>query len=111
MPSLNNRLQAAGFSPHRAVILRLAVLLLALQVPAILAQQIQTPEPRGGVAELSASGAQKRQGDLFIADNDVDIRYGNIRLRADHVEYDDKTFEATARGHVQFEYDTQHLEG
>jgi LPS-assembly protein len=110
MPCLNNRSQAPG-SLHRAVILRLAVLLLALRVPAILAQQIQTPEPRGGVAELSASGAQKRQGDLFIADNDVDIRYGNLRLRADHVEYNDKTFDATAAGHVQFDYDNQHLEG
>ncbi|HXM99347.1 MAG TPA: LPS assembly protein LptD [Candidatus Dormibacteraeota bacterium] len=85
--------------------------LAAFAAPALLAQQIQVPEPRGGVAELSASGAQKRQGNLFIADDDVDIRYGNIRLRADHVEYNEKSFEATARGHVQFDYDTQHLEG
>src|ERR1700737_353179 len=70
--------------------------LAALGAPAVLAQQIQVPEPRGGVAELSASGAQKRQGNLFIADD---------------VEYNEKSFEATARGHVQFDYDTQHLEG
>jgi LPS-assembly protein len=89
----------------------IGILALAAFAAPALAQQIQVPEPRGGVAELSASGTQKRQGNLFIADDDVDIRYGNIRLRADHVEYNDKTFEATARGHVQFEYDTQHLEG
>lgn len=94
--------------------MRLGVFLFLLTqgaTTALRAQQIQIPEPRGGVAELSASGAQKHQGDLFIADDDVDIRYGNIRLRADHVEYNDKTFEAAARGHVQFEYDNQHLEG
>jgi LPS-assembly protein len=96
---------------------RAALRCLLLFVPAggaataALGQQIQTPEPRGGIAEISASGAQKRQGDLFIAENDVDIRYGNLRLRADHVEFNDKTFDASASGHVQFDYDNQHLEG
>ena len=33
-----------------------------------------------------------------------------MRLRADHVEYNRVTSEAIARGHVIFDYDTQHLE-
>lgn len=66
---------------------------------------------KGGLAELSSRGPQRRQGSLYIADDDVDIRYGEQRLRADHVEYNDETSEALARGHVQFDYENQHLEG
>ena len=74
------------------------------------AQQSHRQSPKGGVAELSAAGPQRREGDLFIADNNVEIRYADQLLRADHVEYNDKTTEALARGHVQYDYENQHLE-
>jgi len=74
------------------------------------AQQVRPPTTKGGVAELSAKGPQRRQGNLFIADDDVDIRYAGQRLRADHIEYNDQTTEALARGHVQYDFDNQHLE-
>ena len=74
------------------------------------AQQTHPPIVKGGVAELSARGPQRRQGDLFIADDDVDIHYAGQRLRADHIEYNDQTTEAFARGHVQYEFENQHLE-
>jgi LPS-assembly protein len=74
-------------------------------------QQIHLPSGKGGIAELSSTGPQRRQGDLYIADGDVDIRYGDFRLRADHIEYNNKTSESVARGHVQFDYENQHLEG
>jgi lipopolysaccharide assembly outer membrane protein LptD (OstA) len=83
---------------------------LILLTPAA-GQQAPAPPAKGGIAELSASGPQRRQGDLFIADGDVDIRYADLRLRADHVEYNNKTFQAVARGHVQFDFDNQHLDG
>lgn len=54
---------------------------------------------------------QSRKGKVFYADGNVDIRYEDTRLRADHVEFNDETKEASARGHVQFDRDTQHLEG
>ena len=73
------------------------------------AQQIHPPA-KGGVAELSADGPQRREGNLFIADDNVDIRYAGQRLRADHIEYNDQTTEAFARGHVQYEFENQHLE-
>lgn len=112
MPLVSFRFQFGGNPLRRAAVLRMLMLLVAgCAASGLHAQQIQTSEPRGGVAELSASGAQKHQGDLFIAENDVDIRYGDLRLRADHVEYNGKTFDATATGHVQFDYDNQHLEG
>jgi LPS-assembly protein len=74
------------------------------------AQQVRPPTAKGGVAELSAKGPQRHQGNLFIADDDVDIRYAGQRLRADHIEYNDQTTEALARGHVQYDFDNQHLE-
>jgi LPS-assembly protein len=73
-------------------------------------QQIRPPAAKGGVAELSAKGPQRRQGNLFIADDDVDIHYVGQRLRADHIEYNDQTSEAFARGHVRYDYENQHLE-
>jgi LPS-assembly protein len=74
------------------------------------AQLVRLPSGKGGIVELEAK-QQRRQGDLFVADGEVDIRYGDLRLRADHVEYNAKTADAAARGHVQFDYRNQHLDG
>jgi len=74
------------------------------------AQQVRPPVAKGGIAELSADGPQRRQGSLFIADDNVDIHYADQRLRADHIEYDDQTNEAFARGHVRYDFENQHLE-
>jgi LPS-assembly protein len=74
------------------------------------AQQVRKPPGKGGIAELSSTGPQKRQGNLTIADGAVDIRYGSQRLQADHVEYNEETNEAIAHGHVIFDYENQHLE-
>jgi LPS-assembly protein len=74
------------------------------------AQRLRLPSSKGGIVELSSSGPQRRQGDVFSADGDVDIRYGDLRLRADHVEYNAKTADTFARGHLQFDYLNQHLE-
>lgn len=74
------------------------------------AQQIRLPSAKGGVAEISSSGPQKRQGDLYIADGNVDIHYGDSRLQADHVEYNEATSDAVASGHVVYDYLNEHLE-
>jgi LPS-assembly protein len=73
------------------------------------AQQGRLRSAKGGVANLEAK-TQSRKGDVVTADGDVDIHYGDTRLRADHVEYDSKTYEATATGHVQLDYANEHLE-
>ncbi len=72
--------------------------------------QARVPFKTGGVAEMSSNGPQSRRGDLYIADGDVDIRYGDSRLQADHVEYNEKTSEALARGHVHFDFENQHVD-
>jgi LPS-assembly protein len=81
--------------------------LLALAATAA-AGQTRVPARRG-LAELEAQ-QQRQEGKIFYADGDVEIRYQEMRLRADHVEYNDETQQARATGHVQFDYRTQHLE-
>src|SRR5271167_2900779 len=72
------------------------------------AQQLRTQT--GGIAEITASGPQRKVGDLYIADKDVDVHYLGMHLQADHVEYNTDTSQAVARGHVVFDYQKQHLE-
>src|SRR5260370_9506811 len=86
----------------------LAVLLFPLFFASALRAQIQVPVGRGTVG-LEAN-QQNKQGDRFIADGDVDVRYLNMRLRADHIEYDCQTSDVLARGNVVFDYNTQHIE-
>jgi len=110
--SVNRHSHAREFSalqlPLPATLLSFALILAGAASAA--AQQVRPPAAKGGIAELSAKGPQRRQGNLFIADDDVDIHYAGQRLRADHIEYNDDTTEAFARGHVRYDYENQHLE-
>lgn len=107
---LNCHSHARNFSALSTIVFWLTMLLWGSGAPHASAQRPSRPAAKGGTAELSAAGPQRRQGDLFIADDNVEIRYGDQRLRADHVEYNDKTTEAHARGHVQYDYENQHLQ-
>ena len=90
------------------------------QTPASPSQQTQQKKPAKPVAknasatpgeEATLEAKQQRQvGQIYYADGDVDVRYQNTRLRADHVEYNEDTRVVIARGHVQLDYLTQHLE-
>jgi LPS-assembly protein len=113
-----NRMLRVNRYPHARILsalrpfLFMAGLLLALAVPPpriASAQQTRLPSAKGGVANLEAK-TQSRRGDVTTADGDVDIHYADTRLRADHVEYNSKTYEATATGHVQLDYGNEHLE-
>ncbi|HYA62874.1 MAG TPA: putative LPS assembly protein LptD [Candidatus Sulfotelmatobacter sp.] len=76
------------------------------------AAQKAPPAPaKGAIAEITASGPQRREGELYIADKDVSVIYQDMHLQADHVEYNNDTNEALARGHVVFDFENQHLEG
>ena len=108
---VNGHYHARNLSELRCRYALAALLSLALGTGTLTAQQIRKPAAKGGVAELSAKGPQRRQGDLFIADDDVEIQYADQRLRADHVEYNDKTSEAFAKGHVRYDYGNEHFEG
>lgn len=64
---------------------------------------------RKGELTLRAD-TQKKAGDVFSADGHVEIAYEEISLRADHMEYNETTKIAMARGHVQVDHANEHLE-
>ncbi|HEV7966155.1 MAG TPA: LPS assembly protein LptD [Candidatus Acidoferrales bacterium] len=73
------------------------------------AQKIIPPSTSGPASVRLEADQQRKEGDIYFADGNVEIQYKNLRLRADHVQYNTKTYEATAHGHVLFDVDTQHL--
>jgi LPS-assembly protein len=73
------------------------------------AQLPRLPRGKSEIVNLEAK-TQSRKGEVTSADGDVDIHYGDTRLRADHVEYNTKTYEAVAIGHVQLDHNNEHLE-
>src|ERR1700731_2150125 len=73
-----------------------------------LAQEITTPTSQATVRLEAAQ--QRKEGDLFFADGKVEIQYKNLKLRADHMQYNAKTSMAVANGNVQLDVETQHLE-
>jgi LPS-assembly protein len=87
---------------------------LALLVTAAAYTQQTPPAPAkrqtGAIAEMTASGPQRKEGDVYIAEKDVDIHYLGMRLQADYVEYNTDTSEALARGHVIYDYQNEHIE-
>src|SRR5271170_710700 len=84
---------------------RLARAQSAASAPHPAAQKKQTKPlaknaPAAPGAEATLEAKQQRQvGQIYYADGDVDVRYQNTRLRADHVEYDEATQVVVARGH------------
>jgi len=97
-------------APHFLLLLTALAFFLLAAGSVSLAQQVPPPAQKGGYADISSSGPQSRKGDLYLADGEVDLHYAGIRLRADHVEYNEKTQDSIATGHVQFDYENQHLE-
>ena len=71
--------------------------------------QLKLPQA-GGEATLEADTQGGEVGKMYHADGNVDLRYENLRLRADHVQWNQETDVVTARGHVQLDYMTQHVE-
>ena len=73
-------------------------------------KQVSPTRPQGGIAEITASGPQRKVGDVYIADKDVDVHYQGMRLQADHLEYNTATYDAVAKGHIVYDYQNEHIE-
>jgi LPS-assembly protein len=72
--------------------------------------RILPPLPAPGSEATLEADQQHQEGNVFYADGNVDIHYGEARLRADHVQYDTGAQTVSAHGHVQLDYLTQHLD-
>src|SRR5882762_3283365 len=110
MPRTHLTLLTGSITIRRSLFALLAAASALLLLPSGRAQQVRLPSGQGQYAELSSEGPQSHKGDLFIADGNVDLQYACIRLRADHLEYNEKTHDAAAQGHIQFDYENEHLE-
>ena len=97
------RHKMTGASWRRALCLVVACVGAARGVSA----QERIPPPSQTV-RLEAE-QQRKEGDVFFADGKVEIEYKNMKLRADHVQYNSKTYMTVVQGNVQFDVDTQHL--
>ena len=69
----------------------------------------QKPKRPGPLATLEA-GKQSQIGNIAYADGHVDLHYKDVRMRADHVEYNDDTGEVVARGNIILDRLDQHVE-
>ncbi len=95
-------------------ITRLALFFLFLTFPsAVFAQaanRLSRMTQTGSEVTLEADRQGGQIGKYYSADGHVDLKYQNLRLRADHLEWDQQTDTVTAHGHVQLDYMTQHVE-
>jgi LPS-assembly protein len=90
----------------------LSVLLAGAMAACGVAAQVGTQRTSATSGEATVrleAEQQRKEGDIFFADWKVEILYRNYRLRADHVQYNSKTYVVAASGHVQLDVDTQHL--
>src|SRR5271163_5131059 len=82
----------------------------AQKTPAKPRPPVKSAPSSAAVAATLEAKQQRQVGQIYYADGEVDVHYQNTRLRADHVEYNEDTRVVIARGHVQLDYLTQHLE-
>lgn len=90
-----------------------ALLSLSMAANAVFAQAanpLSKLSQAGGEVTLEADRQGGQIGKYYAADGNVDLRYQNLRLRADHLEWNQETDVVTARGRVQLDYMTQHVE-
>src|SRR5579863_7341500 len=91
---------------------RRAVFVLAFVLLAVRAAAAQEAAPTSTATQTTVrleAEQQRKEGDIYFADGKVEIQYKDFTLRADHVEYNSKTYAATATGHVVFDVATQHI--
>lgn len=109
---------ATVLQSHRGATLFPALLILISVFPSSVRAQSpaqpctyqKTPARENGIAWLWADKQGAKEGEMYFADGCVDIQYQDARLRADRVEWNQTTDVITATGHVQLDYQTQHVE-
>lgn len=89
-------------------LLRAAAVLLPLLVPLQVLAQVRLPVGQG-IVEIQAD-QQIGAGKVLSYVGNVEVTYQQLRLLADRIDYHGDTKQISAKGHVRFDYQTQHLE-
>jgi LPS-assembly protein len=103
-------------SPKTARLCRASAFLGALTVltcvfaPVTRAQTQCKAPARLGTIEICADQPKLVKGEIIIFDGNVDLRYQDQALHADHLEYNEVTNDITVTGHVIFERENQRIE-
>ena len=103
---------------RRKLLLNFLLITLPILMPRAVAAQSETQRLKQAIAEGAPScgdwsleaDQQSKKGNVYYADGNVDVKCGEARLRADHIEYDSVAQTIMARGHVQLDYSTQHVD-
>ncbi len=102
--------RGAGSVPRRLIPL-LPALALALVAPAAAAAQDPAPVPAPDQPHMSADRiVQHSEGEIEMI-GDVDLRYGDMRILADRIHYDDGRREARAEGSVVLIFGASQVSG
>jgi LPS-assembly protein len=106
--------QASRMLAHQNSRIVLPAAVLAI-VAAFLAAMAAHAAPQAGGLPASSmvrmeADQQKKEGDLYVAAGNVQVRYQEKLLRADHADYNSALGEVQLAGHVQFDAGTQHIE-
>ena len=73
----------------------------ALGVPDGLGQTSEPPESVEPPLQITSDGANRYEGGIYYAENNVNVTYGGDVLLADQVHFNPTTKEATAKGNVR----------
>jgi LPS-assembly protein len=65
---------------------------------------------REGSADIKSNTIRGKQGEIIKYEGDVELLYEGKRLRCDYLDFNEKTHIANVRGHVQFDFNNQHIE-
>ncbi|HUK29976.1 MAG TPA: LPS assembly protein LptD [Candidatus Acidoferrum sp.] len=102
------RLPTAAGLCRAAIEIIAMVSILCVFVPVASAQS-RVPA-RSGPVDIKSITVKGKNGDVVQYEGDVELTYEGKRLRCDFLDYDTQTGIATARGHVQFDYNNEHVE-
>lgn len=86
----------------------LALTAAVLALSAAIAAQTRLPAG-GGIVEIQ-SKTPRLEGKTYIHEGDVEVRYQQLVMRSDRLEYNIESGQITATGNVRFDYESQHLE-
>lgn len=102
--------RAAARRPGNLLTRRGAVLIFAALAFSLAAAPAGAQLPASVVPVRMEADQQRKDGTHYFADGNVQVRYEDKFLRADHADYNSETGDLRMNGHVQFDSGMQHIQ-